>query len=55
MASEETEEIWFEAYACVNDRVEHCPAIGQAPPKRFRQADRFTAGLAVLVPHGIVA
>jgi len=36
---EDTEEIWFEAYACVNDRVEHRPAIGEAPPQRFRQAE----------------
>jgi len=38
---EETEELWFEAYACVNDKVEHRPTMGHAPPEeRFRQADR---------------
>jgi len=34
---EDTEAIWFQAYVCVNDAVEHAPAIGQAPPDRFRQ------------------
>ncbi len=33
---EETEEWWIEAYVCVNERVEHAPAIGQPPPDRFR-------------------
>ena len=37
---EDTEEIWFEAYACINDKVEHRPALGQVPPEeRFRQGD----------------
>ena len=34
---EDTEAISFQAYVCVNDAVEHAPAIGQAPPDRFRQ------------------
>jgi hypothetical protein len=34
---EDTEAIWFQAYVCVNDAVEHAPAIGQRPPDRFRQ------------------
>jgi hypothetical protein len=37
---EETDEWWLEAYVCVNQVVEHPPALGQAPPERFRQADR---------------
>ena len=34
---EETEEIWFQAYICINDAVEHAPAIGETAPNRFRQ------------------
>jgi hypothetical protein len=37
---EETEEWWVQAYVCVNEVVEHPPAIGEAPPERFRQAGR---------------
>src|SRR5262249_45235444 len=33
---EETEMWWIQAYVCVNELVEHPPAIGQAPPDRFR-------------------
>jgi len=33
---EATEEIWMQAYVCVNDAVEHAPAIGGPPPDRFR-------------------
>src|SRR5262245_20768834 len=33
---EETEEWWLETYVCVNEVVEHPPAIGQPPPERFR-------------------
>jgi hypothetical protein len=33
---EETEEWWLEAYVCVNELVEHPPAIGDLPPERFR-------------------
>jgi hypothetical protein len=34
---EDTEEIWFNAFVCVNDAVEHAPAIGPRPPERFQQ------------------
>ena len=37
---EDTEAWWVQAYACINEVVEHAPAIGQAPPEGFRQADR---------------
>jgi len=37
---EETEAWWVQAYACINEVVEHAPAIGQALPEGFRQADR---------------
>jgi hypothetical protein len=37
---EETEAWWVQAYTCINEVVEHPPAIGQAPPEGFRQADR---------------
>jgi hypothetical protein len=33
---EETEDWWVQAFVCVNEMVEHPPAIGQAPPERFR-------------------
>jgi uncharacterized protein DUF3237 len=33
---EETEEWWLDAFVCVNELVEHPPAIGQVPPERFR-------------------
>jgi hypothetical protein len=33
---EETEEWWLETYVCVNEVVEHPPAIGSPPPERFR-------------------
>jgi hypothetical protein len=35
---EETEELSIEAYVCVNDMVQHPPALGEAPPEQFRQA-----------------
>jgi hypothetical protein len=34
---EDTEEIWFQAFVCVNDAVAHAPAIGETPPDPFRQ------------------
>jgi hypothetical protein len=34
---EDTEEIWFDAFVCVNDKVAHAPAIGERPPDQFRQ------------------
>jgi hypothetical protein len=37
---EEREAWWVQVYACINEVVEHAPAIGQAPPEGFRQADR---------------
>jgi hypothetical protein len=37
---EETEEVWVQAYVCINEMVQQPPALGQAPPPRFRQADR---------------
>src|SRR5262245_36489394 len=37
---EETEEWWVQAYVCVNDMVDHPPAIGALPPERFRQRAR---------------
>jgi hypothetical protein len=37
---EETEEWWVQAYVCVNEMAQHPPAIGQAPPERFRQMGR---------------
>jgi hypothetical protein len=37
---EEREAWWLEAYVCINEVVEHPPALGQAPPERFRQARR---------------
>jgi len=37
---EETEVLWIETYVCVNELVEHRPELGQAPPERFRQAER---------------
>jgi len=37
---EETEEWWVQAYVCVNEMVGHPPAIGEAPPERFRQGNR---------------
>ena len=36
---EETEEWWVQASVCVNEMVQHPPAIGATPPPRFRQAD----------------
>jgi hypothetical protein len=38
--NEETEDWWVEAYVCVNEVVQHPPALGATPPPRFRQADR---------------
>ncbi len=38
--NEETEEWWIHAYVCVNEVVEHEPAIGDPPPDRFRQGRR---------------
>jgi hypothetical protein len=37
---EEAEEWWMQAYVCVNEAVDHPPAIGATPPERFRQANR---------------
>ena len=37
---EETEEWWMQTYVCVNEVVQHPPAIGEQPPERFRQAER---------------
>jgi hypothetical protein len=37
---EETEEWWLQTYVCVNEVVDHPPAIGDVPPDRFRQARR---------------
>jgi hypothetical protein len=34
---EETEEWWVQAFVCINEMVQHAPAIGSAPPERFRQ------------------
>ncbi len=36
---EETQAWWVQAYVCVNEVVQHPPAIGATPPSRFRQAD----------------
>jgi hypothetical protein len=33
---EEAEDWWVQAFVCVNEMVEHPPAIGRAPPERFR-------------------
>jgi hypothetical protein len=33
---EETEDWWVQAFVCVNEMVDHPPAIGQAPPERYR-------------------
>jgi hypothetical protein len=35
---EETEDWWVQAYVCINEVVQHPPAIGDVPPERFRQA-----------------
>jgi hypothetical protein len=35
---EETEDWWVQAYVCINEMVQHPPAIGDLPPERFRQA-----------------
>jgi len=37
---EDTEEWWMQTYVCVNEVVEHPPALGATPPPTFRQADR---------------
>ncbi len=37
---EETEDWWVQAYVCINELVQHPPAIGEEPPERFRQAGR---------------
>jgi hypothetical protein len=34
---EETDEWRIQAYVCINEVVAHPPAIGDAPPERFRQ------------------
>jgi len=34
---EETEEIVMDAFVCVNELVQHAPALGDAPPEQFRQ------------------
>ena len=36
---EETEQWWVQAFVCVNEVVEHPPALGASPPPRFRQAE----------------
>jgi hypothetical protein len=36
---EETEEWWLDAHVCVNELVEHPPAIGRAPPERFSPSE----------------
>jgi hypothetical protein len=36
---EDAEAWWIQAYVCVNEVVKHPPAIGTAPPPRFRQAE----------------
>ena len=36
---DETDEFWVQTYVCVNEVVQHPPAIGATPPSRFRQAD----------------
>jgi len=36
---EETEEIVVRTYVCVNELVDHAPAIGDAPPEQFRQGE----------------
>jgi hypothetical protein len=41
---EEREAWWIEAYACINEVVEHAPALGDAPPDRFRQGNEGTRG-----------
>lgn len=37
---DETDEFWVQTYVCVNEVVQHPPAIGATPPPRFRQAAR---------------
>jgi hypothetical protein len=37
---EESEAWWVEAHVCVNEVVQHPPAIGDAPPGRYRQEPR---------------
>jgi len=37
---EETQDWWVQTYVCVNEVVQHPPAIGAQPPGRFRQLDR---------------
>ena len=37
---EESEEWWVQTFVCVNEVVEHPPALGSPPPPRFRQAGR---------------
>ncbi len=34
---EDTEEIWIDTYICVNEIAQRAPALGDAPPERFRQ------------------
>jgi hypothetical protein len=36
---EDTEEIWIDTYVCVNEIAERAPALGHAPPERFRQGE----------------
>jgi uncharacterized protein DUF3237 len=33
---EDAEDSWVQAFVCVNEVAEYPPAIGQAPPERFR-------------------
>ena len=34
---EEREDWWLHTYVCINEQAEGPPAIGEAPPERFRQ------------------
>ena len=36
----EAEEIWIDAYVCINEMAAYPPGLGDAPPKQFRQAER---------------
>jgi hypothetical protein len=43
---EGTEAWWVQTYVCVNEVVQHPPAIGSTPPARFRQADPGAEGVS---------
>jgi hypothetical protein len=34
---EEREDWWLDVYVCLNERAQGPPALGAAPPERFRQ------------------